>query len=118
MNSFVFKTDELREKGGFKGSLKADGGAFEDVFVHGRLKEIDVSFSISIGDNAFFLEGEIKATAYFECSRCLKEIELSLFDRFEDTIESIGEEIDIKPTIRETLSMMEPSRAVCESNCD
>ncbi len=118
MNSFVFKTDELKKSGGFKGSLKADVKEFTNTFIRGKLKEIFVSFSISIGDNTFFIEGEIKATAFFECSRCLKEIELTLVDYFEDTIESLAEEIDIKPIIKETLSMMEPLRTVCKSKCD
>ncbi|GAB4034357.1 MAG: hypothetical protein Fur0012_14560 [Elusimicrobiota bacterium] len=118
MNSFIFKTADLRAKGGFKGSLKAGGDVFPGVFSSGKLLGIESSFVISLGDESLLLEGEISARAEFECSRCLARFETVIEDSFEEIYENPQEEINIKPAIEEALAMMEPSKPVCPQNCD
>lgn len=118
MSSFIFRTEDLKARGGFRGSLKAGGDVFPGVFSSGKLLDVKASFVISLGDKALLLEGKISARAEFECSRCLAGFEAVIEDSFEEIYENPQEEINIKPAIEEALAMMEPSKPVCPQNCD
>lgn len=118
MNSFIFKTADIKSARGLKSSLKPNPEIFSDIFPTGELKSVAVSASFSSGAEGVLAEISVFITLNLQCSRCLKKVEISLRDSFEEFYENPPEEINIETPVREALAMMYPQKPVCSEGCD
>ncbi|MEW5951569.1 MAG: hypothetical protein GX447_07755 [Elusimicrobia bacterium] len=118
MNSFIFKTADIKSAREIKSSLKPKPEIFSDIFPDGELKSVAVSASFSLGADGLLAEISVSATLDLQCSRCLKKVEISVQDSFEEFYENPPEEINIENPVREALAMMYPQKPVCLEGCD
>lgn len=117
-NPLVFRTEEIRAKGGLNASLAPDAAEFSDVFeVPGALKRLELELDFSVGGDSVLLEGKIKADLELPCSRCGEQFTRSYEDSFDEVYPNSLEYIDTREVIRETAGMLAPIKVLCAEGC-
>lgn len=117
-NPFLLNANEIRQQGHLSLTLNPAAAVLDDAFPNRDvLQKISVQLEFTVAEEDIVLAAKVNADLKLECSRCSKEIVRSYSDSFDEYYPYSVEYIDLRENIRETVSLMEPMRVLCEESC-
>ncbi len=112
--SFEYNLMEIRKNNSFTEEYEIDCMDFRDsTSPLTKLKSATVYVNFHIDGNDVILSGKVSINATTICSRCGKEIDISMIENFEE-VYSGEETVDIKDVISEAITLAEPIRVLCK----
>lgn len=82
------------------------------------LKPLRIRCRLTKNNNDILIKGEIAGQPESVCSRCLKQFQSTLAEKFEHYCQWKGEaEIDITDQVRETVILSFPIKMLCQPEC-
>ena len=114
----IFKSLEIREKGGLKLALTLPLAFYADVFDETiTLKSLRVDLVFSVGGDSILLNGKVDAELGLNCARCDVPLLRAFSDTFDEDYPDSVEYIDTREVIRETVALLAPLKVLCSEAC-
>jgi len=117
-SDFVFPLKEVKENGQLAVNAKTGPENFTDALSEGALVGPVAleGLILAVDDEAAFT-GTAKGKWKFECTRCLKALELSWSAQIEVMVPIDGGPMDLTDEVRQSIALAQPMKIYCSPGC-
>jgi|GEM_PF-3304375 uncharacterized metal-binding protein YceD (DUF177 family) len=116
-NNFEYGLESIRKREGLSERYEVEAKSFSNCTTPiTSLKSIEVEVDFFVKGESVELIGYVNSKAKTLCSRCGKEIDISMKGEFENSYTG-NDLIDIKPLIEEAITLSEPMKSICSPEC-
>jgi uncharacterized metal-binding protein YceD (DUF177 family) len=115
---FKFPLTDVKENGQLAVNAKTAPETFPDALSEGALVgpiALD-GLILAVDDEAAFT-GTAKGKWKFECTRCLKALELSWSAQIEVMVPIDGGPMDLSDEVRQSIALAQPMKVLCKPDC-